>query len=189
MTDFRRADGRAPLELRPTRITTGFTQYAEGSVLIEVGATRIICTASVEERVPPFLKGKGAGWVTAEYASCRARTETRTDARDGARRASGRTHEIQRLVGRKPGSVVDMPALGERTVTIDCDVIKATAGRAPRRSPRLVALALALKRHLAGGKLARSPLRDTSPRSASGSSTRGSARPQLPVRSRAPRST
>ena len=161
MTDFRRADGRAPLELRPTRITTGFTQYAEGSVLIEVGATRIICTASVEERVPPFLKGKGAGWVTAEYAMLPRATETRTARETGRGGPSGRTHEIQRLVGRSLRSVVDMPALVERTVTIDCDVIQADGGtRTAAITGGFVALALALKRHLAAGKLARSPLRD-----------------------------
>lgn len=161
MTDFRRADGRSPLELRPARITTGYTKYAEGSVLIEMGATRVICTASLEERVPPFLKGRGTGWVTAEYAMLPRATETRTPRELGRGGPSGRTHEIQRLIGRSLRSIVDMAALGERSVTIDCDVTQADGGtRTAAITGGFVALALALNRHLEAGKLTRSPLRD-----------------------------
>lgn len=161
MTDFRRADGRSSLELRPARITTGYTKYAEGSVLIEMGATRVICTASIEERVPPFLKGRGTGWVTAEYAMLPRATETRTQREIGRGGPSGRTHEIQRLIGRSLRSIVDMAALGERSVTIDCDVTQADGGtRTAAITGGFVALALALNRHLEAGKLTRSPLRD-----------------------------
>jgi len=161
MTDFKRADGRSPLELRTARITTGYTKYAEGSVLIEMGATRVICNASVEERVPPFLKGRGTGWVTAEYAMLPRATETRTQREIGRGGPSGRTHEIQRLIGRSLRSIVDMAALGERSVTIDCDVIQADGGtRTAAITGGFVALALALNRHLEAGKLTRSPLRD-----------------------------
>src|SRR5256885_17078365 len=106
MTDFKRADGRSPLDLRTVRLTTGYTKYAEGSVLIEMGATRVICTASIEDRVPPFLKGRGAGWVTAEYAMLPRATETRTQREIGRGGPSGRTHEIQRLIGRSLRSIV-----------------------------------------------------------------------------------
>jgi ribonuclease PH len=161
MTDFRRADGRLPAGLRPVRITTGFTRYAEGSVLIEMGATRVICTASVEERVPNFLKGKGAGWVTAEYAMLPRATETRTARETGRGGPSGRTYEIQRLIGRSLRSVIDFQALGERTVTIDCDVIQADGGtRTAAITGGFVALALALHKQIEAGKLARAPLRD-----------------------------
>jgi ribonuclease PH len=161
MTDFKRADGRSPIELRPARITTGYTKYAEGSVLIEMGATRVICTASIEERVPPFLKGRGAGWVTAEYAMLPRATETRTPREIGRGGPSGRTHEIQRLIGRSLRSVVDLTALGERSVMIDCDVTQADGGtRTAAITGGFVALALALNRHLEAGKLTRSPLRD-----------------------------
>jgi ribonuclease PH len=161
MTDFKRADGRSPIELRPARITTGYTKYAEGSVLIEMGATRVICTASIEERVPPFLKGRGAGWVTAEYAMLPRATETRTPREIGRGGPSGRTHEIQRLIGRSLRSVVDLTALGERSVMIDCDVTQADGGtRTAAITGGFVALALALNRHLETGKLTRSPLRD-----------------------------
>jgi ribonuclease PH len=161
MTDFRRADGRAALDLRATKITTGYTKHAEGSVLIEMGATHVICTASIEERVPPFLKGKGTGWVTAEYAMLPRATETRTPRELGRGGPSGRTHEIQRLIGRSLRSVVDMAALGERSVMIDCDVIQADGGtRTASITGGFVALALALNRSIEGGKLERSPLRD-----------------------------
>ena len=161
MTDFKRADGREALELRPGRITTGYTKYAEGSVLIEMGETRVLCTASIEERVPSFLKGRGTGWVTAEYAMLPRATETRTQREIGRGGPSGRTHEIQRLIGRSLRSIVDMTALGERSVTIDCDVLQADGGtRTAAITGGFVALALALNRHLEAGKLARSPLRD-----------------------------
>ncbi|HZS05881.1 MAG TPA: ribonuclease PH [Blastocatellia bacterium] len=161
MTNFLRADGRSPGELRPVRITTGFTRYAEGSVLIEMGATHIICNASVEDRVPNFLKGKGSGWVTAEYSMLPRATETRTPREIGRGGPSGRTHEIQRLIGRSLRSVINTAALGERTVTIDCDVIQADGGtRTAAITGGFVALALALHRQVEAGKLVRAPLRD-----------------------------
>lgn len=161
MTNFTRADGRALHELRPVRLMTNFTKYAEGSVLIEVGATRVICTASVDERVPGFLKGKGTGWVTAEYAMLPRATETRTQ-RDSSRSGpSGRTQEIQRLIGRSLRSVVNMENLGERSVTIDCDVIQADGGtRTASITGGFVALALALHRQMEAGKITKAPLRD-----------------------------
>jgi ribonuclease PH len=123
-----RRDGRSSLDIREVKMTTGFTKYAEGSVLIEMGQTKVICTATIEERVPSFLKGKGVGWVTAEYSMLPRATETRTQRELGRGGPSGRTHEIQRLIGRSLRSVMDMSALGERTVTIDCDVIQADGG-------------------------------------------------------------
>ncbi len=123
-----RPSGRAPDELRPVRITRRFTRHAEGSVLIECGDTRVLCTASVEESVPPFLRGAGQGWITAEYGMLPRSTHTRT-AREAAKgRQSGRTQEIQRLIGRSLRAVADLRALGERTVTIDCDVLQADGG-------------------------------------------------------------
>lgn len=161
MTNYIRTDGRAMNELRPVKITTSFTRYAEGSVLIEMGATRIICTASVDERVPNFLKGKGQGWVTAEYSMLPRATETRTSREVGRGGPSGRTHEIQRLIGRSLRSVIDFAALGERTVTIDCDVIQADGGtRTASITGGFVALALALNRCVESGKISASPLRD-----------------------------
>src|SRR4029453_2921029 len=122
-----RADGRAPGDLRPVRITRGYLKYAEGSCLIEVGDTRVICSASVEERVPPFLKGQGTGWVSAEYAMIPRANRSRTP-RETGKGPGGRTMEIQRLIGRALRSVVDMSTLGERTLWIDCDVIQADGG-------------------------------------------------------------
>src|SRR2546430_5559340 len=122
-----RIDGRAPRQLRPVRITVDFLDYAEGSVLIETGKTRVLCVASVEEKVPPFLEGKGQGWVTAEYNMLPRATHTRT-ARERSGKVSGRTQEIQRLIGRSLRAVVDMQALGERTITLDCDVLQADGG-------------------------------------------------------------
>lgn len=161
MTDFTRTDGRGLHDLRPVRLITNFTKYAEGSVLIEMGATRIICTASVEERVPGFLKGKGTGWVTAEYSMLPRATETRTQ-RDSTRSGpSGRTQEIQRLIGRSLRSVVSLEHLGERSVTIDCDVIQADGGtRTASITGGFVALALALHRQMEAGKITKAPLRD-----------------------------
>lgn len=161
MTDFMRTDGRGLGELRPVRITTGFTRYAEGSVLIEVGATKVICNASVEDRLPNFLKGKGRGWVTAEYSMLPRATETRTAREIGRGGPSGRTHEIQRLIGRSLRSVINFEALGERTVTIDCDVIQADGGtRTAAITGGFVALALALHKSVETGKITGSPLRD-----------------------------
>jgi len=123
-----RLDGRASDELRPIRITRNFIKYAEGSCLIEMGDTKVICTATIEDKVPPFLKGSGQGWVTAEYGMLPRSCETRTQ-RDVARgQASGRTQEIQRLVGRAVRSVADLNAFGERTIVLDCDVIQADGG-------------------------------------------------------------
>lgn len=160
-TPLLRLDGRTPLDIRATQITTGFTKYAEGSVLIEVGATRVICTATVEERVPNFLKGKGQGWVTAEYSMLPRATESRTSREVGRGGPSGRTHEIQRLIGRSLRAVIDMSALGERTVTIDCDVIQADGGtRTASITGGFVALALALNKSVTNQKIAKLPLRD-----------------------------
>jgi ribonuclease PH len=156
-----RKDGRQPLDLRPVRLTTGFTKYAEGSVLVEMGQTRVLCTATVEDKVPPFLKNKGVGWVTAEYAMLPRATESRTHREVGRGGPSGRTHEIQRLIGRSLRSVVDMAALGERSVTIDCDVLQADGGtRTASITGGFVALALALNKIVESGKILRAPLRD-----------------------------
>lgn len=122
-----RTDGRAPGALRPLRLTRGACPYAEGSCLIELGDTRVLCAASVEDRVPPFLKGMGQGWVTAEYAMLPRATRTRTP-RDIGKPASGRTVEIQRLIGRSLRSVVALEHLGERTIYLDCDVLQADGG-------------------------------------------------------------
>jgi ribonuclease PH len=123
-----RPSGRAPHALRPVRIQRGFTRHAEGSVLIEFGDTRVLCTASVEERVPPFLKDSGRGWVTAEYGMLPRSTNTRTDREAARGKQSGRTQEIQRLIGRALRAVTDLAALGPRTVQIDCDVLQADGG-------------------------------------------------------------
>lgn len=121
-----RIDGRAKNELRPITITRNFNKYAEGSVLIEAGDTKVICTATVEDKVPPFLRGKGQGWITAEYSMLPRATEIRNHRE--TLRPSGRTMEIQRLIGRALRSVVDLEALGERTIWLDCDVIQADGG-------------------------------------------------------------
>ncbi len=123
-----RKDGRSPLELRPVKITRNFIKYAEGSALIEMGETKVICTASVEEKVPPFLKDTGRGWITAEYAMLPRSTKIRSIRESTAGRVGGRTHEIQRLIGRSLRAVVDLAGLGERTIWIDCDVIQADGG-------------------------------------------------------------
>ncbi len=124
----RRERGRAPHELRPVRITRNYTRHAEGSVLIEFGDTRVLCTASVEPRVPPFLKDRGVGWLTAEYGMLPRSTGTRTEREAARGRQSGRTHEIQRLIGRALRAVTDLAALGERTIRVDCDVLQADGG-------------------------------------------------------------
>jgi ribonuclease PH len=156
-----RTDGRAPGELRPTRMTPDFTMHAEGSVLIEAGRTRVICTASVEERVPPFLRNTGKGWVTAEYGMLPRATSTRTQREATAGKVGGRTQEIQRLIGRSLRSVTKLDALGERTVWVDCDVIQADGGtRTAAITGGFVALALALKRLRAAGRLKSIPLLD-----------------------------
>ncbi|HEX2999912.1 MAG TPA: ribonuclease PH [Armatimonadota bacterium] len=122
-----RVDGRTPNQMRPVKVTRNYNKYAEGSCLIEVGDTRVICTASVEERVPPFLRGSGGGWVTAEYGMIPRSCSTRNQ-RETGRGPSGRTAEIQRLVGRSLRAAVDLKALGERTIWLDCDVIQADGG-------------------------------------------------------------
>jgi len=123
-----RPSGRRPDALRPVRIQRGFTRHAEGSVLVEFGDTRVLCTASVEERVPPFLKDSGRGWVTAEYGMLPRSTNTRTDREAARGKQSGRTQEIQRLIGRALRAVSDLSALGPRTIQIDCDVLQADGG-------------------------------------------------------------
>jgi ribonuclease PH len=127
-TEMQRPSGRRHDELRPVRLTRNYTKHAEGSVLVEFGDTKVICTASVDEKVPPFLKGKGQGWVTAEYGMLPRSTNTRSDREAARGKQSGRTQEIQRLIGRSLRSVFDLAALGERTLQIDCDVIQADGG-------------------------------------------------------------
>jgi ribonuclease PH len=142
-----RSDARAPHELRQTAITPHFIEHAEGSVLIEAGRTRVICTASVEDRVPPFLRNTGKGWVTAEYGMLPRATSTRTTREATAGKVGGRTQEIQRLIGRSLRSVTALPALGERTIWIDCDVIQADGGtRTASITGAFVALALACQK-------------------------------------------
>ena len=142
-----RSDGRAAGRMRPTRITPGFLSHAEGSVLIEVGRTRVVCTASVEDRVPPFLRNTGKGWVTAEYGMLPRATSTRTQREATAGKVGGRTQEIQRLIGRSLRSVTRLGELGERTVWIDCDVLQADGGtRTASITGGFVALVLALQR-------------------------------------------
>jgi ribonuclease PH len=156
-----RPSKRLPDQLRDVRITRHYTCHAEGSVLIEFGNTKVLCTASVEENVPPFLRGKGEGWVTAEYGMLPRSTHTRM-AREAAKgKQSGRTQEIQRLVGRSLRAVVDMKALGERQITIDCDVLQADGGtRTASITGACVALHDALQGLVAAGKLPASPLKD-----------------------------
>ena len=156
-----RVDGRKPGELRPVRITRNYNKHAEGSVLIEVGDTRVICTATVEERPPMFLRGEGKGWVTAEYGMLPRATGSRTPREAVRGRVGGRTHEIQRLIGRSLRSVVDLSALGERTVWLDCDVIQADGGtRTASITGAFVALVDAINKLKAGGLLARMPVTD-----------------------------
>ena len=154
-----REDGRRSAELRPLKITTEFLKHPEGSVLIDVGHTRVICTATVEEKIPPFLRGSNKGWVTAEYAMLPRATGVRTMRERG--KISGRSSEIQRLIGRALRAVVDLPALGERTIWIDCDVIQADGGtRSAAISGSFVALYLALAKLVAAGTLAQIPILD-----------------------------
>ena len=156
-----RHDGRRADELRPVRIERGFTEYAEGSVLIAFGRTRVLCTASVEESVPPFLKGTGQGWVTAEYGMLPRATHTRTPREAAKGKQGGRTLEIQRLIGRSLRAVVDLAALGERQVVLDCDVLQADGGtRTAAITGAWVALADACEALVARGVLAASPVRD-----------------------------
>src|SRR6516225_6783312 len=123
-----RIDGRQPDQLRPVTITPGYLQYAEGSALIEVGLTRVLVAVSIEDRVPPFLRGSGRGWVTAEYSMLPRATSTRTTREATSGKVGGRTQEIQRLIGRSLRSITRLPELGERTIWVDCDVIQADGG-------------------------------------------------------------
>ncbi len=154
-----RTDGRAPGAMRPVCIQTGYLLTAEGSALIEVGHTRVLCAASVEQTVPQFLRGSGRGWVTAEYAMLPRATTTRTPRE--TQRPSGRSQEIQRLIGRSLRSVVDLGALGERTVVLDCDVLQADGGtRTAAITGAFVALSLAVRQLVGYGALRSSPIRD-----------------------------
>jgi ribonuclease PH len=154
---FARTDGRASDELRPVLITPGFLPYAEGSVLIEMGNTRVVCSASLEDRVPPFLRNSGQGWLTAEYAMLPRATQTRSAREIGRGGPSGRTHEIQRLIGRSLRAVADMKVLAERTITIDCDVLQADGGtRTAAITGAFVAFALASHNLVKAGKITRS---------------------------------
>ncbi|OLE55440.1 MAG: ribonuclease PH [Acidobacteria bacterium 13_1_20CM_3_53_8] len=159
MMSYARTDGRAVDELRAVKLTPSYLPYAEGSVLIEMGATRVVCTASVEERLPFFLRNSGRGWVTAEYSMLPRSTQTRTQREVGRGGPSGRTHEIQRLIGRSLRAIVDMTALGERTITLDCDVLQADGGtRTASITGAYVACALACRRLLSDKKIARNPI-------------------------------
>jgi ribonuclease PH len=156
-----RSDNRSPEQLRPVNIIPDFIPTAEGSALIEVGNTRVICTATVEESVPSFMKGSGKGWITAEYSMLPRSTLTRTAREASKGRQSGRTHEIQRLIGRSLRAVVDLKRLGERTITLDCDVIQADGGtRTASISGAFVALGLALEKLVETGTLSSAPIRD-----------------------------
>jgi ribonuclease PH len=156
-----RSDNREPAQMRPVEIITDFLMTAEGSVLIKVGNTQVLCTASVEDSVPSFLRNSGKGWVTAEYSMLPRATMRRTPREVTKGRPSGRTHEIQRLIGRSMRAVVDMAALGERTVMLDCDVLQADGGtRTAAITGAFVALALALKQLVKYKALKTLPLRD-----------------------------
>jgi ribonuclease PH len=155
-----RPSGRATDQLRPIRLTRRYTKHAEGSVLVEFGDTRVLCTASVDEKVPPFLKGKGQGWVTAEYGMLPRATNTRTAREAATGKQGGRTQEIQRLIGRSLRAALDMRLLGERTITIDCDVLQADGGtRTASITGGCVALADALTVLLERRLIAKTPLR------------------------------
>jgi len=158
----KRIDGRKPTEMRQVKIRTDYLKYAEGSTLIEAGNTRIICAVSLEEKVPPFLRGSGKGWITAEYALLPRSTHTRT-ARDAAKgRLSGRSQEIQRLIGRSLRAVVDLRALGERSLIVDCDVIQADGGtRTLAITGAYVAVHDTLGRMVKAGKLPKLPIKDS----------------------------
>jgi len=161
MNEFNRNLGRATDQLRPVRITRGYTIHAEGSVLIEFGATKVLCTASVEEKVPGHKKGSGEGWVTAEYGMLPRATHTRGEREAARGKQSGRTQEIQRLIGRSMRCVFDLRLLGERTIHLDCDVLQADGGtRTAAITGAFVAAQDAVAKLLAQGKLGVSPIRD-----------------------------
>ena len=154
-----RTDGRRPDELRAVRITPGFMPYAEGSALIEMGRTRVVCTATLDERVPPFRRNTGKGWLTAEYSMLPRATQQRTQRETGRGGPSGRTHEIQRLIGRSLRAVTNLSRLGERTVTIDCDVLQADGGtRTASITGAYVALVLACRRLVKENRLQSLPV-------------------------------
>ena len=156
-----RSDQRRPDQLRPVRIQPNFLATAEGSALIELGNTRVLCAATVEETVPSFLRGSGKGWITAEYAMLPRATVTRTPREVNKGRPSGRTHEIQRLIGRSLRAVVNMEKLGERSIIVDCDVLQADGGtRTAAITGAWVAVAIAINRLVGFGTLRASPLRD-----------------------------
>src|SRR6266571_1815148 len=156
-----RSDNRAPDQMRPVSIVPNYINTAEGSVLIELGNTRVICTASIEETVPPFLRNSGKGWITSEYAMIPRATLTRTARESAKGRIGGRTHEIQRLIGRSMRAVIDLTRLGERTIFIDCDVIQADGGtRTASITGAFVALGLALNKLVEAGTLSAAPVRD-----------------------------
>ena len=158
---FARPSGRASDALRPVSIERHYTKHAEGSVLVSFGDTRVLCTASVDEKVPPFLKGKGQGWVTAEYGMLPRSTHTRTDREAAKGKQGGRTLEIQRLIGRSLRAVFDLGALGERSLLVDCDVLQADGGtRCASITGAFVAAHDAVATLLASGALAQSPIRD-----------------------------
>lgn len=160
MTQFTRTDNRAPDELRPVKITPGFLAHAEGSALIEMGNTRVICAASVEDKLPPHLRGQRTeGWVTAEYGMLPRSTHTRSSRETNRGGPSGRTHEIQRLIGRSMRAIANRSVLGERTITLDCDVLQADGGtRTAAITGAYVAFAIACKRLLAEKKIKKSPI-------------------------------
>ena len=159
MTEFVRSGNRAADQLRPVRITRGYTVHAEGSVLIEFGATKVLCTASVEEKVPPHKCGSGKGWVTAEYGMLPRATHTRSDREAARGKQSGRTQEIQRLIGRSMRAVFDLKLLGERTIQLDCDVIQADGGtRTASITGAFVAAQDAVNKLISQGKLSKSPI-------------------------------
>lgn len=156
-----RTDGRRYDETRAVTITPNYIKHAEGSVLIEVGQTKVICTASIEEKVPPFMKGQGKGWVTAEYSMLPRATQVRNQREATKGRLGGRTMEIQRLIGRAMRSVIQLEALGERTITLDCDVIQADGGtRTTSITGAFVALCFAIDKLMKAQKLAKSPITD-----------------------------
>ena len=159
MSPTQRPSGRAADALRELHIETHFTRYAEGSVLINVGNTRVLCNASVENRVPGFLRGKNEGWVTAEYSMLPRATKERTQRESSNGKVGGRTHEIQRLIGRSLRACIDRSALGERTITLDCDVLQADGGtRCASITGAYIALGLAVRKLLKRGELSRDPL-------------------------------
>jgi len=161
MMTMKRPSGRVADQLREVRFTRGYTKHAEGSVLVEFGDTKVLCTASIEERVPPFLRDKGQGWVTAEYGMLPRSTHTRSDREAARGKQSGRTQEIQRLIGRSLRAVFDLEALGLRTIQLDCDVLQADGGtRTASISGAYVAACDAIAHLMGNGMVMRSPIRD-----------------------------